>query len=237
MRLHRFLIKDELKEGDLILNDKDLVNQLRKVLRLKSGSKLILFDSLGRESLATIKKIDNESVFVEVENLKKDSKENDKNVSLYVSLLKKENFDWVVQKATEVGVNKIIPIITERTIKKGSHLERWKKIIKEAVEQSGRTGLPQIIEPINFKEALVETQKNNEQIVLFDPSGEDDWQTPILFNNLALFVGPEGGFSSKELTEAKACNSMIKSLGNYVLRAETATVVASFIILGNWRKV
>lgn len=220
MRLHRFIGDFDLTQDTLVVSNKEFLNQWKNVLRIKTGDSLILCDGKGIEAQATVQNMGKEWV------LSIDTRENiirgpKKETALYVSLLKRENFETVIQKATELGISKIVPLITERTVKTGFNRERLEKILKEASEQSRRTVLPILLDPIPFKEAVTSTTN----AVIFDLTATQEG----IGNATEFFIGPEGGFSENEITLAKEKGIHIASLGELTLRAETAAIVASYL--------
>lgn len=235
MRLNRFISDFDLEGQDLSVFDKDILNQVKNVLRLKSGNQILLADGKTNEALAEIVEFGND--FFRVKLLQKESNNNEsaRKVILYCSILKRENFELVVQKATEVGVAEIIPLICERTVKIGFKKERLAKIIKEAAEQSGRGLLPILDEPMNFSQAVKQAQQNNRNF-LFNSSGVKLLMSDI--NSLkqktvGIFVGPEGGWSDFEMDLVRQREFKIVSLGKLTLRAETAAIVATYLVCQN----
>lgn len=221
MKIHRFIA--ELGAGNT-LTDRELVRQIRKVLKLEPGETICISDGRGADYEGVIEKIDTDTVYLN--NItKKESLMPKKNVTLYCAILKKENFELVCQKATELGVTKIVPIITQRTIKQGLKVDRLKKIIKEASEQSGLSQIPILSEALTFSDAIAESLKENEKTFLFDKSGLDIKNT---FKSIGLFVGPEGGFTDDEILHAKNLHIEVGSLGITTLRGETAAIVATY---------
>lgn len=228
MRLHRFIGDFDLKKDIVDISDIELANQIRNVLRLKIGDSIIVSNGQGSEAEATIIEINKKFIELSINKVEKPAREPKKELSIYVSLLKRENFELVVQKATELGVSKIVPLITERTVKTGLNKERIEKIIKEASEQSGRTTLPELLEPQKFEIALNSVPPKSS--VLFDLTGEKlSSEQNIKITN--IFIGPEGGFSEKEVTLAKESGITIGSLGELTLRAETASIVSIYSLL------
>lgn len=227
----RFFVNFKLTPGKAKIKDEKLIRQLRKILRKKIGDKIILFTSDLNEAEARISNFCQKSVELEISEIRKNEKELNTEIELYCSILKKENFDFVVQKATEIGVKKIIPIICKNTVKLGLNLERLGKIAKEAAEQSGRGILPEISLPLNFDEAAKEAQLSEFKI-LFDAKGE---KLSRLKNQkskkIAIFVGPEGGWAKEEIELAKKENFRTLNLGKLNLRAETAAIVGSFLVI------
>lgn len=240
MKLHRFINELKLKKGNIKIENRELLNQLRTVLRLKAGEKIILCDGAMNEGVAEIKGYGKECVEVEILEITRNQSELERHVVLYCSILKKENFELVVQKATEVGVAEIVPIITERTVKLNLRKDRLEKIAKEAAEQSGRGVVPILHEPIDFKKA-VETAKTSGTNLFFDQDGlewtklhSDEAEPRIVrFERTGAWVGPEGGWSSQELETAGNLDFKVISLGKTTLRAETAAIVGSFLVINN----
>ncbi len=177
--------------------------------------------------MAEIVSVDKNAVKVKIETIKKEDTAQ-KSVTLFCAVLKKENFELVVQKATECGVDKIIPIITARTVKTGLNMERLQKIAKEASEQSGRNTIPEISEPVSFEESL-EITIENELNIIFDASGENFKKLSLQYKKIGIFIGPEGGWTPEEIKKAKQNNFSIISLGLNVLRGETAAIISTFL--------
>ncbi len=232
MRLHRFISEFNLNNELIEIKDLDFIKQIKSVLRLGVGDFLILCDGLGTEAKVEITQI--EKGLIKVKILEKNSKSNDfKKVSLYLAILKKENFELAIEKAVEVGVSEIIPIITTRTVKTGLNIDRLNKIIREASEQSGRLYLPKLSPIMKFSDAILDGKKNEENI-FFDITKEARGSEASARKNPAsIFIGPEGGFTKEENNFAKENNYEIKSLGENTLRAETAAIVASYKVVNN----
>lgn len=230
MKLHRFIIPIQLDKKQIRLVDKELLNQLRNVLRLKVGDKITLADGQLNEALVQIKSVSKD--FVELEIVKVSKNENEPKVHgvLYAALLKRENFELVAQKATEVGIKEIVPIISKRTVKLNLRQDRLEKIIKEAAEQSNRGVVPILHEPLDFKKAL-EHAKQNDINLFFDPSGKELGGKFGISKTAGLWVGPEGGWDEEELQLAKEKGFKIISLGKLFFRAETAAIIASYQVV------
>src|SRR3989338_3475436 len=240
MRLNRFFVNENLNARDITIRDTDFINQIKNVLRLKNGDKLILCDGNLNEAVAEIVNLNKEFVELKILEIYKNQNEPaspaggpERNIVLYCSVLKKENFEWAVQKAVEIGVKEITPIITARTVKLGLNRERLEKIIKEAAEQSGRGILPRLNEAIDFDEAIKSSKENG--LNLFFQAGYLDivhkWADRLKYRQckIGVFVGPEGGWTEEEIKKAQSSNGFtIVGLGKTVLRAETAVVIASY---------
>ncbi len=230
MRLHRFLIGDTLSEGPLTLTDTDLVHQIRSVLRLTVGSSLILMDGKGSEAEALIERVEKDRIEVHAGDVRAITTEPARSVTLFCSILRRENFEWVVQKATEVGATKIVPVIGERTVKTGLRMDRLTRIAREAVEQCGRGVVPVIEEPVDFVAALALAPAKN---VFFHlgATGED-WGTSLKgAGDAGVWIGPEGGWTDAEAEKAEKKGFTVASLGSLALRAETAAVVGTYLAI------
>jgi 16S rRNA (uracil1498-N3)-methyltransferase len=225
MRLHRFITEIDLDQRNITITDSELVSQWRTVLRLKPGDSLILSDGHGREATATIVDMDKKEARLEVEEPMTPEREPKKEATLYAALLKRENFELVVQKATEIGIVRIVPLLTERTVKTGFNRERLEKIVREASEQSGRTTIPKIAEPMAFAEAVTSVYASDS--ILFDLTGTEVG-TELLFTN--AFIGPEGGFSEAEVIFARDSGLTLGLMGNLTMRGETAAIIAAYLI-------
>ena len=232
MKIHRFFINPEaIKGSEIILEDKNSVNQIRKVLRLKIGEGVLFLDNSGKEYKSVIKQLSDSAVNLEVIEVLENKNESELKITLCQSLCKKDKFEWVLEKGTEVGISSFLPIISERTEKLGLNRERAEKILREAAEQSERGIIPKLSEAQKFKESIKNAQGEK---ILLDKSGENIKNYQLLNqpnNQLTIFVGPEGGWTEQELKIAKENNAKIISLGSRVLRTETAGLVAAAILL------
>lgn len=225
---HRFYTgTTKSREGSLELtqklwiNDRQLATQILRVLRMRVGEELVLFDGLGTDKLYKIIEVEPEAVCLEhVTDV--EPKVSSRHIHLGFSLLKKDKSEWVVQKATELGATHIVPIISDRTEKTGFDKERMEKIAVEASEQCGRSFLPEISEPRALREVVDEYQAN--MPVLVADMGSDTWQGSG--DTVLVLVGPEGGWSENERALFSERALLHIGLGDYTLRAETAAITA-----------
>lgn len=225
MKLHRFFIEEEIgNRKELGVKTEHLLHQWRNVLRFAVGDKVILFDGKGSDFLCEIsaltKNISNLDVLEETKGIIPSKK-----ITLFISLIKRENFELVLEKATELGVSRIVPVIADRSEKKSLNYERALKIVVEASEQSGRTNIPVLGETITTEEA-VEKYRSEMSLIVFDPTGTSDREISTKDSSLGLFIGPEGGFTTTELEFFTKKEIPIVKLGEQILRAETASIVA-----------
>jgi 16S rRNA (uracil1498-N3)-methyltransferase len=230
MREDRFFINADIEKKELEIQDKEVLHQIRKVLKKWVGESIILFNGKGVEAEAKIKKFLKDKIDVEILNVKKPEREPKVFVSLFCSILKKSNFELVVQKATEIGGGEIVPILCKNTVKTGLNLKRLEKIAKEATEQSKRVNLPKIGNILTFKEAI-EKVKNFDLKILFDISGKEFYPLKRKIDKVAIFIGPEGGWEKSEIELAKKENFEILNLGRLNLRSETAAICACFLVI------
>jgi len=227
MRLHRFYINQKVGENkELIIPDQELASQLSKVFRFNTGDQVIVFDGSGFEYVSEIVSLNKKEVILKIisQSIKKSS---EKNVSLYLALIKKGNFELAAEKCTEVGVVEIHPVVSERSEKKDLNIERLGKIVKEASEQSGRVTLPQVFSVTDLEMAVSQAIKDKKVCMVFHTNSSSGLPVPKeKAENIAIFIGPEGGWTDKEMELFKKNNFQICSLGSNILRAETAAVIA-----------
>ena len=232
MRLHRFYINFKINPNEkVVLKNPELFHQLSNVFRYSEGDLIIIFDGTDFEYQAKIEKLSLNTIELTCINKNNPDRSVKRSAFLCLSLTKKDTFEIVAQKATELGIKKIIPIISERSEKKDLNLDRLKKIIIEASEQSGRLDVPEILEPIKLYDYL---DSVSNKIIVFDPRGvELNHQDDFIFlkDDFSIFIGPEGGFSPKELEFfiEKGNKCIVRSLGKNILRSETAGIVCTAV--------
>lgn len=229
--MHRFIRREfNLDQERLTITDRRLVHQINNVLRMDSGDKIQLCDGAGREADGRIIEIDpQKGVVVKVLNTFRNQNEPERNITLYCSILKHKNFDLVVEKCTELGVSKIVPILAERTVKTGLKRQRLKKKMREAAEQCSRAVLPELSEKMSLSEAI-DRAGSNEVNILYTLQAKK-YDQPIKAKNLGVFIGSEGGWTDKEIERFKQQEGFIEdSLGSLTLRAETAAIVGVYSV-------
>jgi len=202
---------------------------------MKPGEQIVLCDGTGMDALVTIAEISKKRVDVRIEKRMKNSAEPPTNAILYCAVLKRENFEYVTQKATEVGVAEIVPVRSERTVKLDVKMDRIAKIAREAAEQSGRGRVPIVHPPMSFEEAVSSAQ-NNGVNVFFEPMADVPFEAipkRRADEPIGIWIGPEGGWTEAEIAAAKAAKMRAARLGKTVLRAETAATVASFLAINS----
>lgn len=230
MRIYQSI---SLSPNQTLLLDSDASHHVARVMRASVGDALVLFNGLGGEYQADITRIDKKSVEVRLKSF--DPREVESPVSLHLAqgIARGEKMDFIVQKAVELGVTQITPLITERcnvrldAEREEKRLQHWRAVAISACEQSGRNRLPQIHEPVSLTHWLP-TQSSGRRFVLSPhvsaklpaPASSSD-HSPIV-----VLIGPEGGLSDAEVTLAAQQGFLPLNLGPRILRTETATVTA-----------
>jgi len=240
--MHRFFVSAENIQGkDIVLSEQ--AHQIRDVLRLKADEHIVVLDNQGLEYEVILTNISKNEVKGQVAEKREAMGEPNVKITLYQSLLGREKFEWVLQKCTEVGVVRFVPMITSRTIVRDSNnittkkLERWRQIITEAAEQAGRGRIPELTSPVKLEEALGQQKDYNLSLMGSAESNIESLRSVLGQRDIgadaaiALFVGPEGGFTEQELQWGRNGGVIEFSLGRRVLRTETAAMVASALIL------
>lgn len=214
-----FLFDQKLTEI-LEVNDEKVINRLKNVLRLKPGDKIFLLNNYEEEASYEI--IDNKRWILKRISYQIRNLEPKRRINLYVSLIRKENFELILEKGSELGVYNFYPLITERSSLKIKEIpQRWKQIIGSALEVTSWKHTPQIHQPLTLKEIF--SQENLNNFYLAEKSGEkiDVYNLP---QELNLIIGPEGGFTEREINFLKPKVKII-SLGNIDFRTETAVFI------------
>ena len=230
-----FAPSNQISDSSLILGLEE-TRHLRDVLRLRAGDRVNVFDGEGREYLAEIAEIFKNSTTLDViEEIPPASPESPLDLTLAAAILKGEKFDLVVQKAVELGVTRIVPLLTVRGDVRlrdtQKRVGRWRRIGLEAAKQSGRAALMKIGEPVEFVEFVqkVEPQTNCLFLMFSERGGENLPKQPDAKKITAL-VGPEGGWEDPEIEAARSAGHAIVTLGGRILRAETAAISIAAIL-------
>jgi 16S rRNA (uracil1498-N3)-methyltransferase len=217
-------------------------HKILHVLRLVSGNEVQVLDGHGYEYRVRLKEISSSKVIGVIIEKKQVFRYPEKNLYIYLSLLKRENFEWALQKCTEIGVQGFIPTVYSRTVlnidSNSQKFQRWQRITTEASEQCHRANTPELHSPINFHEALDEAQSNTMNLIPWELetktriqdiiTNTDKVPPPVKFG---LFIGPEGGLTHDEIEMAKRSGLFPVTLGKNILRSETAAIVASTIVI------
>ena len=210
-------------------------NHIARVLRLREGEPLILFDDTGGEYAAVVTALARDLVRVSVGEHTDGDRESPLHVTLAQGISRGERMDVVVQKATELGVKRIVPILAERTVVRldeaqaANRLRHWRAIAVAACEQCGRNRLPQIAPPMTLQQFLVSDLLGGLRLLLTADGGLKARDLPAS-HAVTVLIGPEGGLSTSEQTAATAAQFQGLSLGPRILRTETAALAALAIL-------
>lgn len=230
MRIPRIYTQQQLATQQQVALEESASHHLSKVLRMQTGRELILFNGKGGEFAATIVEVTKKQVIVNVAEHREDNRESPLSLELAIGISRGERFEWVLQKATELGVTKITPLISERTEVKvngdrqGKIMERWQQILIGACEQSQRNVLPQLSAPIQSSDWLPHV--NSDLRFVLHHRDSKTLPTEQKPQSVSLLIGPEGGLSDNEILLAQQYKFNALTLGPRVLRTETAPVAA-----------
>ncbi|MGB3571077.1 MAG: 16S rRNA (uracil(1498)-N(3))-methyltransferase [Phormidesmis sp.] len=235
--IQRITIESDQQKEALLNLRPDQAHYLHRVLRLKEGDRFIAQDGKGQQWLAVLTKLPAQAqVLEEKDSLRQSSTAP---LRLIAALPKGNSFDQVVRQATELGVSHIYPVMSDRTLlrPKGNKLERWRRIANEASEQSERVTVPEVASPVSLKQCLQQTPweglcyicaaRQNAPHLLFELQAH---LTSGDVRSVNLMIGPEGGWTSDEITVAIHHSYKVVSLGSAILRATTAAVTALSLV-------
>lgn len=240
--MSRFFIPSEnISENRIIINGSD-VNHIKNVLRYKKGNKIEVSDSSGNVYSCEIEVIGDTVIELSVLEKKTSESELSVKITLFQGMPKGDKMDMIVQKTVELGVAEIVPVNMERTIvkldkkKAEARTERWNKISESAAKQSGRGIIPKVYIPVSFKEALKMCSGMDMTILPYENADGMSKSAELIKKaaeqkKVAVFIGPEGGFSSEEVEEAEAQGAKIVTLGRRILRTETAGLTVLSLLM------
>jgi 16S rRNA (uracil1498-N3)-methyltransferase len=232
--LPRLFVRQPLSEEATVGLDAAQANYLGNVLRMSASAELLLFDGTSGEWLAQIAEVGKKRMTLVVERKTREP-ETIPDMWLAFAPVKRAQTDWLVEKATELGVARLLPVMTQRTVAERVKLERLESIAIEAAEQCGRTRLPEIAEPVRLKQLL----DSGRTLYFADEAGGEAAADAFKPGPALILTGPEGGFTDDERALVRtAPDSVPISLGPRILRAETAALAALatyMAVAGDWR--
>ena len=238
--MHRFFITPDQLRGLIVHFDDEQAHQMRRVLRLRPGARVLALDGEGLQYEVQLEEVSNSRVTGLVATKTPATGEPRVRLTLFQSLLQRDKFEWVLQKGTEIGVAAFVPVITRRSlVREGdvgeNKLVRWRRIIKEAAEQSGRGALPSLIEPMLFAAAVSGAAAHDRTLIAWEGESQRTVRDVLgggrAVTNVALFIGPEGGYEAEEISAAESHGTRPVTLGRRILRTETAAVVGAALVL------
>lgn len=246
----RFYITSSSLVGNKLRVDDENFHYLRNVLRIKKGENISAFDGTGKEYICLVNEIHPRHIDLEIMDVLNVGKEPAVEISIAQSLLKAKYFEIALQKCTELGVKRFIPVITERTVVKlkGERAKnrrlRWGKIVKEAAKQCGRSFYPEVSPVTDFGNALEVARTQDMSIIPWEEETTADLRKVLERNKvrgsvlkgngtrrIMVFIGPEGGWTPGEILSARRSGVVPVSLGCQVLRSETAAIATVAILI------
>lgn len=241
MSANRFFVPASDFHGDQVRLSREQWHQISHVLRLKAGDTVTVLDGSGQEYDVTLAAVSSVETVGRVTAQRCAAGEPAAEITLFQSLLVREKFEWVLQKATEVGVAQFVPVVTERSLVRAKRVEankldRWRRIVAEAAEQSHRGRIPKLEQVVTFQQAVAQL-RDFDRCLIAAPFPAAAALREALQGvtgagvSLALLIGPEGGFTPEEVALASEKGAVPVSLGPRVLRTETAAVVAAALVL------
>lgn len=241
--MNRFFLNSKQISKDRVIFPADLAHQIVHVLRLGEGDEVAVLDDRGNIYRVELN-IGPGTVQVGGEIVNRESTDSEPKikVSLCFGLSNRDKVEWILQKGTEIGVSTFFPFVSSRTLVQSKTLsskrvDRWERIIREAAEQSGRGRLPRLVLPMKYKQCLAETVDSHDlSLIAWEEAEQSRASLKSLISkfegeSIALFVGPEGGFSEKEVDHAQELGVHRVSLGKRILRMETAAIVFPALVL------
>lgn len=230
MKIHRFVGPWQLAVGRMRIDDADVARQMRVVLRLAVGEQVVVADGLGMEAQCTIADYQTDAVVLECSSVQLTTREPARKVTLFLSILKADHFESACRQATEAGVYEIVPVVASRTVKHGVRVDRIEKIVREAAEVAGRAVVPRVHEAMSFDDALSFAHTLDMNVCFdTDPNARASvaLRTAI---RVGVWIGPEGGWHTSERETFDRLGIARCTLGELVLRADTATTVSVFML-------
>ena len=237
-----YVENQQINENNITIINDD-VKHIKNVLRYKIGDEIDVCDENGVRYKTKIENFEQDKVNLKILDISNEITECNINITLYQGLPKSDKMDLIIQKCTELGVKTVVPVITDRVIVKldekseSKKIDRWQKIAKEAAKQSGRQIVPTIENTINLKNSIEKLSKYDIVIMPYECEKERLIKKILKkldesVKNIAIIIGPEGGFSDNDVEILKKCKNLEKvSLGPRILRTETAGLATLAMVI------
>lgn len=241
--MNRFFVDDPgaFSDRSVVITGED-VNHVKNVLRLKENDELIVSDGRGRDYHCRISGITNEEVVADICDICDNFSELSTEITLFQGFPKGDKMELIIQKTVEIGVTRIVPVMTKRTVvklddkKAKKKTERYNMIAESAAKQSGRGMIPEVTMPVSFAEAVSMAEKLDMNIIPYEEAEGVEYSRNIIKSikgkkSLGIFIGPEGGFAREEVEKALDAGASAITLGHRILRTETAGMAVISIIM------
>lgn len=232
--MHRFYVtKEQIHNEQITITGPD-VNHIKNVLRMGPGDELIICNGQGKDCYCIITMVSDREIITEIKEIKETGTELPAKIILFQGIPKKDKMELIIQKAVELGVAEIVPVMTKRVIvkledrkKEARKLERWQAIAESAAKQSGRGIIPQIKSVQTFEEAINHVKKMDIGLIPYENAKDMEDTRSIIGSltgksSIGIFIGPEGGFDKAEIDMAEKNGVIPITLGKRILRTETA---------------
>lgn len=231
--MHRFFVEpSQIGEKEIVITGPD-VNHIRNVLRMRAGEELLAADGQGSEYRCILRELQDSEIRAEICRKLSGSAELPSRITLFQGLPKSDKMDLIIQKCVELGVFRVVPVTTKRTVvkldakKEESRRKRWTAVSESAAKQSGRGIIPEISGVQSFREAVEEAGELDVCLIPYEKAENMARTREILSGipagaSIGVFIGPEGGFEEEEVREAMEAGARPITLGRRILRTETA---------------
>ncbi|MCM3725181.1 16S rRNA (uracil(1498)-N(3))-methyltransferase [Neobacillus cucumis] len=233
--MQRYFVQQKANNDHFIIDEEDR-HHIVKVMRMEINDRIICVDPEGKQAVCSLSEITNSSVVADVVQWIDESPELPISITIASGLPKGDKLEWIIQKGTELGAQQFLPFSAARSVvkwdekKAAKKIDRWQKIAKEAAEQSHRTILPSIINPMSFKDLLKKSNDFDYKLAAYEEESRQG-ETSVLSStlkkmkngeSLLIVFGPEGGLAEEEVQHLKDCGFGLCGLGPRILRTETA---------------
>lgn len=240
--MHRFYVDGYSGNGNTIDITGGDVNHIRNVLRLKAADNIIINDGAGTDYVCAIETMGNDVVTARIVDVNRNAAELSTRLVLFQGMPKADKLELIIQKSVELGVSEIVPVMTKRTVvkldakKEDKKLARYNMIATSAAKQSGRGIIPEVKPFMSFKEALAYAGTLDMSIIPYEEAKGIEYSRQVIKNikgkkSLGIFIGPEGGFAKEEVEAAIDIGAKCITLGNRILRTETAGLAVVSVIM------
>ncbi|MBP1754461.1 MAG: hypothetical protein H6Q59_859 [Firmicutes bacterium] len=243
--MHRFYVKQNQITDQIVRIIGPDVNHIKNVLRMKQGEELVICDGQGKDCYCIISRVTESEIIADIQTTQDTGTELRTRITLFQGLPKQDKMELIIQKAVELGVHEIIPVMTKRTIvklddkkKEEKKLERWQAIAEGAAKQSGRGIIPTIKPVQTYAGALDYAKSLDRSVIPYENAKGMDYTRELInsltsCNTIGVFIGPEGGFEDTEIDQAERVGIQPITLGRRILRTETAglAVLAMMVLV------
>ncbi len=242
VKMPRFFVDPQFIGPESITIEGENYNHIKNVLRLKKDDGIVVCNGIGTDYIGYIEDYGQGTVKVKISKTEQNKTEPPVCVTLYQGLPKADKMEYIIQKSVELGICRIVPVITGRTIVKLDGVKdaekktsRWQKIAYEAAKQSNRGVIPSVEVPVSFKEALSSLKAGEFNLIPYENEREANLKSFLTgaagHKHISFFIGPEGGFTEEEVDMAKKAGVISVSLGPRILRTETAGISLLSIVM------